>query len=90
MEVIIMKVFLKILAVAAAIAGVVAVIVIFGDKIVAWFKKLLPKCKCDGECECAETEEAVAEDFASVEEAPAEEVVVEETDAVAEEVDFEG
>ena len=34
------------LAALAAIAGVVFVIATYGDKIVAWAKKLLGKCEC--------------------------------------------
>ncbi|MBR5528941.1 MAG: hypothetical protein IKU57_00540 [Oscillospiraceae bacterium] len=51
-----MKVFttiLKIVAVIAAIAGIIYVVATYGDKIVAWARKLLRKgqeyccCKCD-------------------------------------------
>ena len=64
-----MKVVLKILTALAAIAGTVYVIATYGDKIVAWAKKLLGCCPCDGECECCECEcfeetEEVAEDAA--------------------------
>ena len=76
----------KIVAALAFIAGVVYLIATYGDKIVAWAKKLLP-CKC---CEEAEAENAEAAEEAA-EETPAEEVAeeVEET-VVAEEADFEG
>lgn len=78
-----MKVFttiLKILAALAAIAGIVYVIATYGDKIVAWAKKVLGctceccgcECDCDCDCDCEEVE------------------VVEENGAVAEESDFEG
>lgn len=89
-----MKTVLKVLAALAAVAGVVFVIATYGDKIVAWAKKLVGKCpcnececECDGGCACEEVaaEEAVEE---VVEEAPVEEVVV-ETEPVAEEADFE-
>ena len=93
-----MKTALKKLTALAAVAGVVFVIATFGDKIVAWAKKLLGKCECNGECkcECVEesaveevvAEEAVAEDV--VEEVPVEEVVVDAAEPVAEEADFEG
>ncbi len=52
---------LKILAAVAAIAGVVYVVATYGDKIVAWARKLLgmrccgcADCECneDGECLC--------------------------------------
>lgn len=68
---------LKVLAALAAIAGVVYVIATYGDKIVAWAKKLLDRtCCCDCVCE-ADPQEVPAEE-------PAEEVVQ------AEETDFEG
>ncbi len=70
----------------AAIAGIVYVAATYGDKIVAWCKKMiasLPCCK-NSDCICEDDicEEAPAEE-AAAEEAPAEE-------AVAEEADFEG
>lgn len=83
-----MKTVLKILTALAAIAGTVYVIATYGDKIVAWAKKILASCPCcndtceckcegEGECECGGeckcAEEAVAE------EAVAEEPVAEET-----------
>lgn len=89
---------LKVLAVLAAIAGVVFVVATYGDKIVAWAKKMLPCCPA-----CEETEEAPAVEEEAVEEAPVveeetvEEVVeeeaapvVEEEAPVADEADFEG
>ena len=66
---------LKILAALAAIAGVVYVVATYGDKIVAWAKKLLNKTCCDC-CQCEAVEEEIP-----VEEAAGE---------VAEETDFEG
>lgn len=74
-----MKTVLKILAALAAIAGIVYVIATYGDKIVAWAKKLLGctcecECNCDCDCECE----------CECEEAPVEE------EAIAEEKDFEG
>ena len=48
----------KILAAIAAVAGAVYLIATYGDKIVAWAKKLLAKCPCDchvedcADCEC--------------------------------------
>lgn len=93
-----MKVFsivMKILVALAAIAGAVYIAATYGDRIVAWAKKLLSSCKCccdcececdceDGECECecCCCEEA-AEEIAEAVEAPA----AEET---ATEADFEG
>ena len=86
------RVVLKILAGLAAVAGVVYVIATYGDKIVAWAKKMLP-CK---ECAEAEVAEEAVEAPEVVEEAAeggeevveAAEVAVENTE-VAEESDFE-
>ena len=75
-----MKVFsvvMKIVVALAAIAGAVYVAATYGDKIVAWAKKLLGKCEC---C-CAEE---------AAEEAPAEEAPAEEAESAATEADFEG
>lgn len=102
-----MKVFtivLKVLAALAAIAGIVYVIATYGDKIVAWFRKLLGGCpcfNCEGDCETCECDcdcECVEEDIAEIaEEAPVEETPVEEAAPVADEetviasdADFEG
>lgn len=74
----------KILTALAAVAGAIYVIATYGDKIVAWAKKVLASCPCkcnvddcaDCECECeceCKCEEAAAEEAAPVEEAPAEE-----------------
>ena len=91
-------IIMKILAAAAAIVGAVYVAATYGDKIVAWAKKMLPCCPA-----CEETEEAPAVEEEAVEEAPVveeetvEEVVeeevatvVEEEAPVADEADFEG
>ena len=43
---------LKILAALAAIAGIVYVIINYGDKIVLWVKKLFGVCDCDCPCAC--------------------------------------
>ena len=82
----------KILTALAAVAGAVYVIATYGDRIVAWAKKVLasmPKCPCCTEDDFVEeaavevpAEEAVAEE-AAVEvtiEVPAEEPVAEEAD----------
>ena len=82
------SVILKVVAALAAVAGVVYVVATYGDKIVAWAKKLLGcscdcDCDCDSECECeceCECDAAAAEEAAPAEEG----------DAVAEEKDFEG
>ena len=102
-----MKTVFKLLTALAAIAGAVYVIATYGDKIVAWAKKVLASCPCcdntcecvcegEGECQCGgeckcegEGEcqcEAPAEEAA--EEAPVEEIVIEESEPVAEESDF--
>ena len=87
----------KILAAVAAIAGAVYLIATYGDKIVAWAKKLLncscccdDECCCDGECCCEENEECCCECKCeeAAEEAPAEEVAEEPAEA-ATEADFE-
>lgn len=89
-----MKTVLKLLTALAAIAGAVYVIATYGDKIVAWAKKILASCpccgntcECGGECKCAEAAEEVAEEPAA-EEAPVEEVVIEENEPVAAAEDF--
>ena len=95
-----MKVFnavMKIVIALAAVAGAVYVAATYGDKIVAWAKKLLGKCQCccgcdcecdeeccEGECCCEETCECC-----QAEEAPAEEAAAEEAAPVATEADFE-
>lgn len=87
-----MKTVLKILTALAAIAGTVYVIATYGDKIVAWAKKILAACPCcndtcececegEGECKCGgackcHEEEAAEEEV--TEEAVAEEAPVEE------------
>lgn len=89
---------IKIVAALAAVAGVVYVIATYGDKIVAWAKKMLGKRKCECECEecdcdgceecCSECEGCEkTEETEETEEA--EEVVVEESAVTAEEKDFE-
>ena len=90
-----MKVFgtiMKIVAALAVVAGIVYVVATYGDKIVAWAKKVLRisedycccDCCCDEGCECTcECEEAAEE--SAEEAAPAEEAAVS-----AEETDFEG
>ncbi len=50
-----MKVFstiMKIVAALAAVAGIIYVIATYGNKIVAWAKKLLGKCPCCCEDDC--------------------------------------
>ena len=99
-----MKMFaniVKILTALAAVAGAVYVVATYGDKIVAWAKKVLssfPCPNCEEEAEVVEevaaeeaAEEPAAEEVAveePVAEEPAAEVVVEENEPVAEEADF--
>lgn len=88
----------KVLAVLAAVAGAIYVIAAYGDKIVAWAKRVIGCCPWD---EGMEEEEAPAEEApvaeTPVEEAPAEEApsaeevpAVEDNAPVASEEDFEG
>ena len=86
-----MKIVLKILTALAAIAGIVYVIATYGDKIVAWAKKILASCPCcndtcececegEGECKCGgecKCAEEAAEEAVAEESAP-EEAPVEE------------
>lgn len=84
---------LKILAVLAAIGAAVYVGITYGDKIIAWVKKVLkPDCQegvccCDGECadDCRDGECAEGCCQEAAEEASADEGAVE-----AEDNDFEG
>lgn len=87
---------LKILAVLSAIAGIVYILATYGDKIVAWAKKLLgccpctgdcDDCQCDGDCDtcacdaCEEEVEVLDAENIAVPEAPAEEAPAEEVPA---------
>lgn len=79
-----MKNVLKILTAVATVAGAIYIIATYGEKIVAWAKKMwscLPQCPaCEEEEEVVvEVTEEAAEEAAEVAEEPAaEEVVVEE------------
>jgi len=84
-----MKTVLKVLTALAAIAGTVYVIATYGDKIVAWAKKIMAacpccndtcECECEGECKCEGEGECKCEctEEAPAEEAPAEEAPAEE------------
>lgn len=97
-----MKVFnivMKVVLALTAVAGAVYLAATYGDKIVAWAKKMLGSCKCccqeaedtieAPEAPAEETTEETAEE-APAEEAPAEEAPAEETDVTAAETDFEG
>lgn len=86
------KVIVKICVAVAAIAGIVYLAATYGDRIVAWAKKLLSSCKCcncgcDCECDCDECDcecDCNECDCECAEEAPSQEAVV------AEQADFEG
>lgn len=85
-----MKVFgivMKIVAALAVVAGIVYVVATYGDKIVAWARKLLDRCKCCCNSGCCE-EDCCCNDDCCCEEAPAEEAPAEEAQAT--ESDFEG
>ena len=91
-----MKNVLKVLTALAAVAGVIYVIATYGDKIVAWAKKLLASCPCNCNVEVeadvvpeAAEEAAPAAEEPAAEEPAVEEVVIEEHEPVAEETDFE-
>ena len=98
------SIILKVLAVLAAVAGVVYVVATYGDKIVAWAKKLLrlgSECDCETcDCCCEDDCEDCKCQFDCDTQCPcecaAEEVAEEEAPAaeepavVAEENDFEG
>ena len=71
------SVIAKVLAALATIAGIVYIVATYGDKIVAWAKKLLNR----DECECCECEEIAEEEVVEA----ADEDAVEASDA-----DFEG
>lgn len=94
-----MKTALKILTALAAVLGAICVLSLYGEKIVAWCKKVVvittddaPVVEEEAVAEEAPTQEA-AVDEAAAEEAPAEEaeveIVIEENEPVAEEADFE-
>ncbi len=89
------KVITKIVIALAAIAGIVYVAATYGDRIVAWCKKLIASLPCCKETEFVEeaAEECAEEACCACEEVPAEEAAAEEAPveaAVAEEADFEG
>ena len=101
-----MKTVLKILAALVAIAGAVYVVATYGDKIVAWAKKLVASCPChrcgdvviekEAEAPAAPAEKSAGETAEQRAEAPAEpetpaaEPEIAENEPVAEENDFEG
>lgn len=97
-----MKTAIKLLTALAAVAGAVYVVATYGDKIVAWAKKITSSCPrskfvtvtVSDEETPTEIVDASAEtssvEEATTEEAPVEEVpVVTEGEPVAEDADFE-
>lgn len=96
-----MKTAMKVLTALAAVIGAVYVIATYGDKIVAWAKKMLSSCPCcKNECEVVEEDfvkEEPAAEAPAAEEAPETEaepeveveIIVEGNEPVAEEADFE-
>ena len=83
------NIIIKLIVALAAIAGAVYVAATYGDKIVAWCKKVVNckcfcACDCDCECDCQCEDEACCCEEVAAPEAPAEEA------PVAAEVDFEG
>ena len=92
-----MKVFgviMKIVIALAAVAGAVYLAATYGDKLVAWAKKLLgckccsgDACCCDEDCCCDDADTAVV---VSAEESDAEAPAAEDGAAIASEADFEG
>jgi len=71
----------KIVVALAAIAGAVYLAATYGDKIVAWAKKLLSscKCRCNGEC-----------DYDCDCDCDCDEEISEEDGIIAADADFEG
>lgn len=88
---------MKVLAVLAAVAGAVYLIAAYGDKIVAWAKRIIGCCPWDEGMVEESAEEPAAPEAPAEEpaEAPAESPAAPETPAesdepVADEGDFEG
>ena len=80
------KIILKIVAALAIVAGIVYVVVAYGDKIVAWVKRMLGICECTcEECDCEGCEECCSECDGCEDE----EDLVEVVDETADEKDFE-
>ena len=82
----VMNVIIKVALALAALAGIVYVVATYGDKIVAWAKKMLGSCKCcGGSEECCD--EACCEEECFCDETAVEEIAAEETaeEVVAEE-----
>ena len=77
----VLNVIIKVVLALAALAGIVYVVATYGDKIVAWAKKMLGSCKCccgDGDC-CCDEECCCEEDCCCNEECCEEECFCDET-----------
>lgn len=92
-----LKVIAKIVLALAAIAGIVYVVATYGDRIVAWARKLLNRCTCCCNCECDCDECDCEDDCENCQcectcdcECDCEEPDAEEGAVVAEQADFEG
>lgn len=90
-----MKTFWKVLTALAAIAGAVYVIATYGDKIVAWAKKILGCCElctcdCDDDCDCDCGDECQCDDSCTCQCGTQAAESQEGQDVAAEEADFEG
>lgn len=79
-------IILKVLAALAAVLGAITVLSIYGDKIVAWCKKVVVVTYEDGDID----DEDIITEETPAEETPVEEVAVDEEAPVADEADFEG
>lgn len=86
-----MKTVLKVLTVLAAAAGAVYLLATYGDRIVAWAKKLLAACPCHNCCDVAIEEEtpADAEEAAPAQAEETEEAVPAEAEEAEEAVPAE-
>jgi len=92
----IFKLITKIVVALAAVAGAVYVVATYGDKIVAWAKKIwasLPKCECcdcdcdcECDCECDENCECECECTCQCTDEPVAEEVAEAVEEVVEEI----
>ena len=87
----VVNVIVKVVIALAAVAGAVYLAATYGEKIVAWAKKMLGSCPCCNKAAEAEAVEPSAEE-APAEEAPAEEApeAPAEGEVIASEADFEG
>lgn len=84
------EMIVKVLSALAALAGIIYLVATYGDKIVAWAKKMMESCPCKCGAEEAPVEETPAEEAPAEEAAPAaEEAPAEEAAPAAEEAPAE-